>query len=85
MGEYRIFGLDLERKNNKHLSDYEMVRKGKDLTFSLRLKSEAKKPQAQTKSQIMGQKLVKDYMEDQEGITDEKKPTNFFISNQNFF
>ena len=78
MGEYRIFGVDLERKTNKHLSDYDMVRKGKDLTLSLRVKPE--EPQTQTKSQIMGQKLVKDYIDDQKGISDEKKPTNFLIS-----
>ena len=63
IGYYSIFGVNIDRKTNKYINDYDMVRKGKDLFFSERIKTQQDDVKTSTKGEILGKELVKEYMD----------------------
>lgn len=84
IGEYRIFGVDLNRSSNRYLSDYDMVRKGKNLNFIERVKQQLEQPETQKKSEILGKKLVEDCQKLSEDDGAEKQPNLLISTNKKF-
>lgn len=62
LGEYRLFGVSINRSSNKYLSDYDLSRKGRDLFYLERVKDNINNAESESKSQSLVKNIAEEVM-----------------------
>ena len=79
LGSFRIFGMKIDRKLNKFIHEYDMMRKGSDLKFEERIKSIEKEVKTEKKMESVGKKLAEEILKEEKGESGEESKTRKII------
>ena len=74
----RIFGVKIDRKLNKFIHEYNMIRKGNEL-FEERIKSVEKEVKSEKKMESVGKKIAEEILKEEKGESGEESTKNKII------
>lgn len=81
LGEYRLFGVSINRNKNKYLSDYDLSRKGRDLFYLERVRPNTNNIENESKSQKIAKNIAQEVLaeENKESEKENYVLIGFFI------
>ena len=79
LGSFRIFGVKIDRKLNKFIHEYDMIRKASDLKFEERIKSIEKEVKSEKKMESVGKKLAEEILKEEKGESGEESKKSKII------